>query len=374
MGSDQQNAADLLARHVRVDKHTTSIDLVELGLLNRVAAGELAHTSAMSFDQAVTPASLLDERFVVTRSASSDTAVAVLAERADAAWALQVNGSTSTLLVGATTNDAANELAHQLAARVTIAGGAGRTTVRVWHRGPFGSFTTKDRDIDAPDWNRIARNYPSPVRRQLDELLGLVRPSGMAKLILWHGEPGTGKTTAARALFRSWADWCAVEYVNDPEHFLADPGYISDVISRPPRHSPRPTFDRIDEHDTRRRVIVAEDADDYLRAGSGSQRSTDLSRLLNLADGVLGQGVNSLILLTTNEPLDALHPALVRPGRALARIGFTRFSPGEGAEWLGEPDQTGLAELTLAELYHRQRPANGLGVSDAPRERVGQYL
>lgn len=89
---------------------------------------------------------------------------------------------------------------------------------------------------------------------------------------------------------------------------------------------------------------------------------------------MLGQGVNSLILLTTNEPLDALHPALVRPGRALARVGFTRFSSSEGAEWLGEPGHAGLDEPTLAELFHRQRPADGLGVTHAPPVQVGQYL
>ena len=74
---------------------------------------------------------------------------------------------------------------------------------------------------------------------------------------------------------------------------------FTEVISRPALRSARPSFDHIDDHETSWRLIVAEDADDQLRAGRGSVHRTVLARLLNLADGVIGQGVNSLILLTT---------------------------------------------------------------------------
>src|SRR6185437_13489473 len=50
------------------------------------------------------------------------------------------------------------------------------------------------------------------------------------------------------------------------------------------------------------------------RSGQG------LARLLNLTDGLLGQGLSLLIVLTTNEPLERLHPAVVRPGRCIAQI------------------------------------------------------
>jgi hypothetical protein len=33
---------------------------------------------------------------------------------------------------------------------------------------------------------------------------------------LWHGEPGTGKTFAIRALALAWKEWCRFEYVIDP--------------------------------------------------------------------------------------------------------------------------------------------------------------
>jgi hypothetical protein len=62
-------------------------------------------------------------------------------------------------------------------------------------------------------------------------------------------------------------------------------------------------------------------------------RCQALSRLLNLTDGLLGQGRKVLVAITTNEDLTRLHPAVVRPGRCLARIECPRYrttrpSPG----------------------------------------------
>jgi hypothetical protein len=45
-----------------------------------------------------------------------------------------------------------------------------------------------------------------------------------------------------------------------------------------------------------------------------------LSRLLNLTDGLLGQGRRVLAAITTNEDIRVLHPAATRPGRCLAQI------------------------------------------------------
>lgn len=79
----------------------------------------------------------------------------------------------------------------------------------------------------------------------------------------------------------------------------------------------------------RRRSIVLEDAGEYLAPDAKQARGQALSRLLNVCDGVLGQAMRALILVTTNEPLRTLHPALSRPGRCLAQIAFERFDrPG----------------------------------------------
>jgi hypothetical protein len=64
------------------------------------------------------------------------------------------------------------------------------------------------REIEAPSFDTIAHNYARSVRVALDRLL-LVEGPEQGRLILWRGEPGTGKSHALRALVRAWARWCS---------------------------------------------------------------------------------------------------------------------------------------------------------------------
>ena len=55
-----------------------------------------------------------------------------------------------------------------------------------------------------------------------------------------------------------------------------------------------------DDDDKRWRLFVLEDCGELLRADA---RGQSLSRLLNIADGVIGQSRRLLICITTNEPI-----------------------------------------------------------------------
>ncbi|HYN99625.1 MAG TPA: ATP-binding protein, partial [Actinomycetota bacterium] len=98
------------------------------------------------------------------------------------------------------------------------------------------------------------------------------------------------------------------------------------------------------------------------------QTGQGLSRLLNLVDGILGQGMRLMILVTTNEPLHALHPAVCRPGRCAAEVYFAPFTFAEAKEWA---DATGkpipASGGTLAELYG----ASNRPVKSRPRRAIG---
>ena len=78
-----------------------------------------------------------------------------------------------------------------------------------------------------------------------------------------------------------------------------------------------------------------------------------LSRLLNLTDGLLGAGRACILLVTTNEPIGRMHPAVRRPGRCWASIDFGPFEPDEATAWLAlnDVDRTVTRPATLAELY-----------------------
>jgi hypothetical protein len=118
---------------------------------------------------------------------------------------------------------------------------------------------------------------------------------------------------------------------------------------------------------------VLEDADELLRADAKRETGQALSRLLNVADGFLGQGVRVLVLITTNEPIGRLHPAVVRPGRCLAEVEFSPLTAAEGAAFLGTGRGREVEGLTLAELFQRRGDLTRVATTHAAPA-PGQYL
>ena len=60
------------------------------------------------------------------------------------------------------------------------------------------------------------------------------RPAHGGQLVLWHGEAGTGKTFALRALAWAWRNWCDLHYIVDPDSFFGEHAdYLMSVLLQP---------------------------------------------------------------------------------------------------------------------------------------------
>jgi hypothetical protein len=215
-----------------------------------------------------------------------------------------------------------------------------RVSMAFWMRGNHGG-DVRHRQIDAPAFDEIAGNYAGTVRGALQRLIDLRAPE-VGRLILWRGPPGTGKSHALRALTRAWAPWCSAHFIMDPEELLGQGGaYMLDLLS----------WDGDDED--RWRLLILEDAGELIAADARAATGQALSRLLNVADGLLGQGTRTLLLITTNEPVGRLHPAARRPGRCLADIEFTPLPEPEANSWLAAHGHTRRVDRAtpLAELF-----------------------
>lgn len=227
--------------------------------------------------------------------------------------------------------------------------GDGPVAVGFWCQESYGPVR-RSRRIAVDPWPSIRRNYSAPVAAAVDRLI-VSRPTERGgRLLLLHGPPGTGKTTALRSLAHAWRGWCDLEYVLDPEAILRDPGYLLEVSSP--------------EEDERWRLLVLEDCDELIRVDAKSGSGQALARLLNLTDGILGQGLRALVAITTNEPLAQLHPAIVRSGRCLAQIEVGLLTPAECRRWLGRAELVPGEGMTLADLVAREGDSASIVVDD----------
>ncbi len=113
----------------------------------------------------------------------------------------------------------------------------GEVRLVFWHHGRHGG-SSSTRSIAIESWAAIAKNYSGAVSTALEQMMALDPSRLRGRLLLLHGPPGTGKTTALRALGHAWRGWCDLEYVLDPEYLLRDPAYLTRFCCRRPMTIP----------------------------------------------------------------------------------------------------------------------------------------
>jgi hypothetical protein len=267
--------------------------------------------------------------------------------------------------------------------------------VTFWTYTPQGPMPSI-RPIAVPEWDEIARNYAAATRAHLGAIMSGFQPAHGGQLILWHGQAGTGKTFALRALAWEWREWCQLHYIVDPDTFFGERAdYLMGVLMQPDElnmglqmmrsfhgfspavfhHHMEVELDEDGDEESgpkHWRLLVLEDTGELLTPDAKSIIGQGLSRFLNVVDGLIGQGLRVLVLVTTNEELRRLHPAVARPGRCAANIEFRPLDADEAAAWLAEHGARGApaGRELIASLYAQLEgddatsPRSSLGFAD----------
>jgi hypothetical protein len=234
--------------------------------------------------------------------------------------------------------------------------------VNYWRKTSHG-YARRERNIDVLTWEDIGGNYPQVKNKGLEKLINLTPGEIRGRLILLYGPPGTGKTTFLRAISTEWRDWCSFECVMDPDLMFSDSGYLQEVL-----------FGDYGGDNDKWHLVILEDTGEMISSDAKSATGQALSRLLNMTDGILGQGAKVLVAITANERLGDMHKAVTRPGRCLAQVEIGKLSFPQAREWMAremeDPVPLKSREYTLADLIALR---NGEDIPEEDEYRIGQY-
>jgi hypothetical protein len=158
-------------------------------------------------------------------------------------------------------------------------------------------------------------------------------------LYLFHGEPGTGKTTYIKYL----ASVVNRDMIYVPVAFidsLVDPSFLPALLKK--RHS----------------VLVIEDAEKALLAREPGDSSSLVSAILNITDGIMGNVFSISVIATYNSPRAGIDKALLRKGRLKGEHKFDKLPVDQVQQILDDNKIkfTAKVPMSLAEIFNTQEP------------------
>lgn len=208
----------------------------------------------------------------------------------------------------------------------------------------YGDYGFEPLAVDLPENLDLEINYGKDfldIDKKIKERLSGKR-SG---LYMFHGPPGTGKTTYIKYL----ASVIKRDFIYIPttmiEYFTTDPNSLNIILKKP------------------NSVIILEDAEKAIlkRQGDGMDSSA-VSSLLNLSDGILSDILKTSVIVTYNCPKQDIDDALKRKGRLQMEYEFDVLSVEDAvklAKKLKYPkkfiDEKITESISLSDVYNLEK-------------------
>jgi len=199
---------------------------------------------------------------------------------------------------------------------------------------------------------KLNENYNNDLIELDKNIIETLNQKDSAGIYMFHGKPGTGKTSYIRHL---------ISRVKRKVIFL--PLQIAETVDSP-------NLIRL-LIDNRHSIMVVEDAERLL-ASRDSEKNFGISTILNITDGLLSDSLGIKIICTFNTHLSNIDTALLRKGRLKA---LYEFKPLEITKAKALLEKTGIKghevteAMTLADIYNFKEQNAVLNISG--RSRIG---
>jgi hypothetical protein len=199
----------------------------------------------------------------------------------------------------------------------------------------MGHLDTEEYEMNVLDID-LELNYGSEFIKIHDLIIKRLNTPHDKGIILFHGDPGTGKTSYIKYL---------THLITDKEILFIPPS-MAESLSEP---SIIPFL-----MDHKNSILIVEDAERVIADRGGNGSSVGVSNILNLTDGILGDCLNIQVIATFNMKKEKIDQALLRKGRLIAEHKFSRLTVNETNRLLthlGKEKKVNEG-MTLADIYN----------------------
>lgn len=251
------------------------------------------------------------------------------------------------------------EFCSELARTKKIAKESDLVPMTITFQGANGVSSVKTK-FTCVEWSEeVAANYTEETREKLHHTIETL-PESSGRLLIMHGAPGTGKTWFLKYLMRHFRSKYHMITVTDPEMFLGSIAYYYSVLEGLDGVSL--SSDDGEAVEGAPAIFIMEDSAENIKIENREAYGQRISRLLNMSDGLLSEGRGDIFIITFNDDVEIIDPAMLRPGRCKDSINFGCFTKEDAFEWLlshGLPEEIAKAETidgakdryTLGMLY-----------------------
>ena len=175
----------------------------------------------------------------------------------------------------------------------------------------------------------IKKNYNDDI--PYDKMINILKDDSKSSLMLFYGDPGTGKSTIIKHF---------IGKMPNKEFVFVDGALLANV------QQDRLMSYFLENQDT---VFIFEDCEKILLSRDHNYNPT-MSILLNLTDGIISDVLNIKIICTFNTSLSNIDKALLRKGRLTMKYEFKKLNKEKAQKLL--PNETVTQDMSLADIYN----------------------